>query len=148
MPTGKCGNGTSEQSINLSWANHHALLLKFVQNVDSEQFALAEIVFSLNVTDLPNGKNDTTIQLYHTVKTFDTPLHMSYHCTKIQTLNLVDSEKSNKTVAYLRLSHVQLEAYHKGGNAKFSTAKDCDAIDTPGKQHDANNKIFITLHSV
>lgn len=132
MASGKCGNGTSPQQIVLEWGIGNGLLLLFEENQSAEQYDLAQIAFTLNATDLPNGRNDTIIKLYHTTNTFGTPLHMSYHCTKIQTLNLAENEKSNSTVAYLKLSHVQLEAYHKENNNKFSQAKDCDAIDTPG----------------
>lgn len=38
---------------------------------------------------------------------------------------------SNETVALVKISHVQLEAFHQHNDASFSTAKDCDAIDTP-----------------
>lgn len=33
--------------------------------------------------------------------------------------------------AKITVSHVQLEAFHAKERASFSTAKDCDAVDTP-----------------
>lgn len=56
---------------------------------------------------------------------------MSYHCNRAQLLNLtsVDPAGLNSTVT---VSKLQFEAFHnKANNAKFSIAKDCDAIDTP-----------------
>lgn len=115
----------------MQWGTGNSLLLLFEQKSHDEQFGLAEIVFDVNTTQFKDAKNET-LKLYHVGNSFSTPLHMSYHCTKLQTLNLVDNEKSNKTVALLRVNHVQLEAFHKQNNSQFSTAKDCDAIDTPG----------------
>jgi len=132
--TGDCGNGTTPQQILLQWGDKtpaNTFLLTFSQNSSVEQFGLLEIVFSINPqNDFPNAKNDT-ILLYHVGNVFDTPLHHSYHCTKLQTLNLTATENSTETAALLRLSHVQLEAYHKTQDPQFSQAKDCDAIDTP-----------------
>lgn len=135
---GDCGNGTEPQNIRLQWGpvgNESSLLLLFSQNNSNEEFELSEIVVEINIaTELPNGKQGT-LRLYHHKNTFSTPLHMSYHCTKPQTLNLVaDDKSSNSTViAWAHVSHVQLEAFHKQKNTQFSVAKDCDAIDTPGK---------------
>lgn len=129
----------------LQWGpigNESSLLLLFSQNNSNEQFELSEIVVEINVaTELPNGQKGT-LRLYHHKNTFSTPLHMSYHCTKPQTLNLVaDDKSSNSTiVAWAHVSHVQLEAFHKQKNTQFSVAKDCDAIDTPGK-HEIRLKV-------
>lgn len=56
---------------------------------------------------------------------------MSYHCTRVQTLHLTGSATSTDVIASVAISHVQLEAFHRQKNDLFSTAKDCDAIDTP-----------------
>lgn len=63
---------------------------------------------------------------------FVTPLTMSYHCTRAQVLNLTSSEPNEVTVLGQALvSRLQLEAFHTRDTEVFSTAKDCDAIDTP-----------------
>lgn len=55
---------------------------------------------------------------------------MSYHCTRAQWLNLTQSDL-NEGKSTVQLSHMQLEAFHKENTVHFSTAKDCDSIDTP-----------------
>lgn len=71
------------------------------------------------------------LNLEHIAPLFSTPTQHSYHCNREQTLNLTSIGGSNQTVAYLSVSHVQLEAFHAHNDSSFSTAKDCDAIDTP-----------------
>lgn len=56
---------------------------------------------------------------------------MSYHCNKLQTLSFTNSKIGTVTVANATISHVQLEAFHKQTSDQFSTARDCEAIDTP-----------------
>lgn len=62
---------------------------------------------------------------------FETPVDMSYHCTRPQWLNLTATGSAAAQVGNVQLSHVQFEAFHKTNKAHFSTAKDCDSIDTP-----------------
>lgn len=71
------------------------------------------------------------MNLFNTERLFTTPEETSYYCTKAQRFNLTDTEKSNNTVASVQLAHSQIEAYHTKKNNEFSTAKDCDSIDTP-----------------
>lgn len=54
---------------------------------------------------------------------------MSYHCNRIETIGF-NSTKDSKVVN-ATISHVQFEAFHKQNNQQFSTARDCEAIDTP-----------------
>lgn len=128
--TGDCGNGTTPQQFVVLW-NDSSLLLRFEQNTTDSRFGLSEIVLGINPSnDFPNAKNET-FRLYHVGNVFNTPLHHSYYCTKVQTLNLTANETSTIPIASLRLSHVQLEAYHTTEGTHFSQANDCDAIDTP-----------------
>lgn len=71
--------------------------------------------------------------LYHKGSDFNTPLDMSYHCTRVQTLNLTKNDEENGTaIAFAYVSKVQFEAFHTAKGDSFSTAKDCDDhIDTP-----------------
>lgn len=73
---------------------------------------------------------DQTLELNHDAAMFSTPEKHSYHCNRAQYLNLTETV-SNKTIAYLTVSHVQLEAFNHRKEDTFSTAKDCDAPDTP-----------------
>lgn len=131
---GTCGNDTQNQEIVVQWgpaSSQSSFLVLFSLNSTTHEYALKEIKIALNTVDLPGGRNET-LTFWNTENTFIVPKGMSYHCTRNQTLNLTDDEKSNKTVAWAFVSHVQVEAYHKGNKAQFSYAKDCDAIDTPG----------------
>lgn len=71
------------------------------------------------------------MELYHVHNDFATPLAMSYHCNKLQTLSFTNTKDGKDSVANATISHVQLEAFHKQDNEQFATARDCEAIDTP-----------------
>lgn len=140
--SGNCGNDTNDQQIVVKWGPQYTqsnFLLLFSLNKSTNVFALKEFVINLNTNELPKGKNESLV-FYHSGNIFNAPRDMSYHCTKVQYLNLAYDEKSNKSVASARLSHVQLEAYHKTHDNKFSVAKDCDAIDTPGNDNNSINR--------
>lgn len=133
--SGSCGNGTEDQNILLQWKTGNdvnIMLLEFHLNQTEKEFALSGITFELNTAQLPNGKNET-VKFYHVSKEFVAPYDMSYHCNREQTLNLTSTEKSNVTIGTVTVSHLTLEAFHKGKSSQFSTASDCDAINTPGK---------------
>lgn len=132
-----CNNGTKDQRITIEWgpvSSPSSFLLLFGFNATTSQYSVKEITVALNTYELPHGKNET-IMFWNTENLFAVPQGMSYHCTRNQTLNMTDTEQSNKTVAWAFVSHLQFEAYHKGSIAQFSYAKDCDAIDTPGNVH-------------
>lgn len=70
--------------------------------------------------------------LYHLGSDFNTPLDMSYHCTRVQTLNLTRNHVDKEVpIGFAYVSKVQFEGFHHSKDETFSTAKDCDAIDTP-----------------
>jgi lysosomal-associated membrane protein 1/2 len=71
------------------------------------------------------------LKLFHVGNEFITPLKRSYYCTKVQTLNLTNSETSNATVAIVELSQLHFEAFHKQDNDKYSEVKDCESAGTP-----------------
>lgn len=56
---------------------------------------------------------------------------MSYHCNKVQTIGFTNTKESKEITANATISHVQLEAFHTSESSQFSTAQDCEAIDTP-----------------
>lgn len=135
IPTGHCGNGTEDQAIVIGWPSDtqnktNSFALTFHLSKPYE-FELFEVAYEIFAGDLPKGNNDT-LKFYHVGSTFSTPTQMSYHCTKVQSLNLTSSENGTETVGHVLLSQVQLEAYHQGRGNGFSAAIDCDAINTPG----------------
>lgn len=146
VSSGDCGNGTVNQQITIEWGPKNrssTFLLLFSLNTSTHEYSVKELVFSIDSVELPaNAKNETVI-LYHTGNVFATPTETSYHCTKVQTLNLTKTEGGNDVAGTVRVSHVQLEAYHKAKSGQFSYAKDCDAIDTPGKRF-GNEQILFT----
>lgn len=131
---GSCSNDS--QFILLSWGppsvKDNTLKVSFKLNVTEHEFSLAGVEFFLVVygQQFPNAKDGQTLNLTNGQTLFKTPMDMSYHCTRPQSLNLtsVDSAGLNSTVT---VSKLQFEAFHKKHNTKFSIAKDCDAIDTP-----------------
>lgn len=58
----------------------------------------------------------------HNTPEFGTPLGNSYKCAKVQTFNLTEKD-DNKTVAYLHISHVQMQAFANNTGHKFDTGK-------------------------
>lgn len=73
-----------------------------------------------------------TIKLFNTIPQFQTHTENSYHCTRVQQLNLTVSAAENATIGgQLAVSRLQLEAFHRSHDERFSTAHDCDSVDTP-----------------
>jgi len=125
------------QSITVQWGKSNNMKLTFKVNDTASQFMLSELDLSINATEMGvnDAKADQIIHLYHINDDFTTPLAMSYHCNKYQVLaftNSTDSKDSKIIVANATISHVQLEAFNKNQKGdQFSTARDCEAIDTP-----------------
>jgi len=120
------------QSITVEWAKSSYMTLTFKDNDTTSQFWLSEIDLSINVTgpEFSDAKANQIIHLHHINDDFATPLAMSYHCNKFQVIGFTNSTDSKTIVANATISHVQLEAYKQKGD-QFSTARDCEAIDTP-----------------
>lgn len=132
---GSCGNGTTDQNILIEWLvddqpNSLNLTFRLNQTSTPKEFSLHEAVFNLSANIVPN--NNQSFIFYRVGSVFDSPKERSYHCTRDQVANLTDSETSSNVVATVTVSHVQLEAYHSGQSKKYSSAIDCDAINTPG----------------
>lgn len=125
------------QFLMLSWnavsLAQNTLKVSFAYNKTEHEFALAGLSFFLNVygDQFPNAKANQTLTLVNNQTLFKTPLDMSYHCNRAQLLNLTTVELPSGTPATVTVSKLQFEAFHSKHNAKFSIAKDCDAIDTP-----------------
>jgi len=131
---GKCGKDT--QFIVIEWfeANQtNTFNLTFGLIPNTTEFGLIEAVFNLSSNIVPTSSKDRLI-LYHVGNTFIAPKDKSYHCTRVQSLNLTDTNIVTNTtipVGTVSVSSVLLEAFHKGDNQDFSSAIDCDAINTP-----------------
>lgn len=133
---GSCNiTGTSDQYILIHWQDGNStstLNMTFTSNKTNE-FTLSKFVFDLDPMILPNDSNFSSHSFYHVGSFFETPKHNSYHCTRLQVLNLTNSENENGTIAgTVSFSHTLFEAFHEGNNKDFSTSIDCDAISTPG----------------
>lgn len=124
------------QFLLLSWnpvsVAQNTLKVSFAYNKTEHEFALAGLSFVLTVfgDQFPNAKANQTLTLVNNQTLFKTPLDMSYHCNRAQMLNLTTVELPTAS-ATVTMSKLQFEAFHSKHNAKFSIAKDCDAIDTP-----------------
>lgn len=105
--------------------------MSFVYDNKTRNVELKEFKFVLNTTELDDGKNLTVAYYYEGIQ-LAVPKGKSYHCTKAQLLNLNDGTNVNKTTGTAQISHVQFEAFHETASKDFSTALDCDAINTPG----------------
>lgn len=129
---GSCADNA--QFIELWWnpesVENNRLTVSFRRNNTEHEFALSGMSFFLVVfgEKFPNAKDNQTLTLENKQILFKTPTDMSYHCNRPQKLNLTASDNSTSTVT---VSKLQFEAFHNKKNAKFSIAKDCDAIDTP-----------------
>uniref|UniRef100_A0A1L8DTF3 Lysosome-associated membrane glycoprotein 5 n=1 Tax=Nyssomyia neivai TaxID=330878 RepID=A0A1L8DTF3_9DIPT len=119
--------------LTLKWKESNMASLIFNANNTVKEYQLAELRFGLNASDIfADAQANQILKLVHKQKEFATPLTMSYHCTRSQTLNLTSTEASEVTVlGQAFVSRMQLEAFHTRNSDVFSTAKDCDAIDTP-----------------
>lgn len=130
VATGSCGK--DDQSITVQWGQLSQMMLQFTANNSAQQFTLSEIYLSINVSDIfMDAKANQIMQLYHINNDFPTSLAMSYHCNKIQTIGFTNTKDSKDITVNATISHVQLEAFHKQNTDQFSTARDCEAIDTP-----------------
>jgi len=126
------------ENIVLHWIDaatkeENSLKLSFYKN--GTNVGLGHLVVTIQPnTIFPDANNDTIQLVYNSNSTFITPLHMSYHCTREQTLNLTETIRSSEIVGNITFSNVQIEAFHKSDSPaewSFSAAKDCDGKYTP-----------------
>lgn len=125
------------QFIVLQWPaaskdTQNMLNITFTRNTTDHEFAIAglSIILYIDEAQFPNAAVNQTLSLENKNVHFKTPMDMSYHCNRVQILNLTTTGQPSfkSTVA---MSKLQFEAFHSKHNSKFSIAKDCDAIDTP-----------------
>lgn len=106
-----CKNFTETQNIVLHWIDdatkeENSFKLSFYKN--GSTVGLGHLVIKIQPnTIFSDAKNDTVQLVYNSNSTFITPLHMSYHCTREQTLNLTETISSPDvvgTVSYFLFS--------------------------------------------
>lgn len=125
---GRCGNESDE--ISIEWDKNSNFNLKFELNKTTTDFYLSTIFFKISIDNKTFSDAKTQqINLYMNGEFFDTPNSLSYHCTKPQQFNV--SNHDGAVAGHVTLAHLQFEAFQTKDNENFSTAKDCDAIDTP-----------------
>ncbi|CAD7086138.1 unnamed protein product [Hermetia illucens] len=136
IDAGNCLNQTEQ--ISLEWGPIdalHSLVIQFSKNESRKEFAVQSLVFNIPIEgdNFPNAKEGQHAQLIYAGKpVFSTPLHMSYHCTRKQKLNLTETlDMTSEPNGQVTLTNVQFEAFRPNNSTSFSTAKDCDAPDTP-----------------
>ncbi|CAH1098862.1 unnamed protein product [Psylliodes chrysocephalus] len=125
LPVGAIADGSCDEkrdAINLKW-DKNVFSLTFDKRNDSK-FELESIEAKFFNLSLLNGAKNYS--LVHNTPEFGTPLGNSYKCAKVQTFNLTEKD-DNKTVAYLHISHVQMQAFANNTGHKFDTAVDCEA---------------------
>lgn len=131
---GSCGNGIKYQYIFIEWTDKNGpntMNLTFHLNETAKEFSLVEAAFNLSAETLPNVAKKTKLEFHHVGSAFVTPKDRSYHCTRVQSLNLTSIDGT--TVGTVSFSKTLLQAFHKGEPGQLSTAVDCDAINTPGR---------------
>lgn len=91
-----------------------------IQRVSSRQLHLLfDLLSNAHLFILANQ----TVTVSYINESFDVPSNFSYHCNHEEFLN--------STTGGIVISKVQFEAFKKGNDQKFSSAKDCDSKITP-----------------
>ncbi|GFG29547.1 hypothetical protein Cfor_04664 [Coptotermes formosanus] len=131
--TGHFGNDT--QILNITWCNKdntsNNFIILFKKNSTDNRYMIKNISVNVILTkeEFPDirGQN-VTITLYNNKTEFSTPLSKSYRCAKEQTFDLFGS---NNTTGAIKLSHIQLEAFHEKMDDLFDAAEDCERASSP-----------------
>lgn len=132
---GNCGNGSTDQYIVISWKEESAPnTLSLTFGTDGKKYFLKEIVADLSTKIVPSAANQNSTKFYHVANVYETPKDRSFHCTRVQSWNLTNTEVNGTRVGSIDLSHVLMQAYLTEQNKGFSQSIDCDAMNTPGKR--------------
>ena len=90
-----CYEFNQTESISLKWLLNNETKdvnqITFKFNQLNNRFSLYQIIISICPDTIFEDANNDTIQLVYHNSTFVTPLNMSYHCTREQTLNLTET---------------------------------------------------------
>ncbi|KAH8356936.1 lysosome-associated membrane glycoprotein 1 [Drosophila serrata] len=122
------------QAIQLTWGPNSSKqsFLMFFDN-KNESIVLSSIQIHLTVLteDFPDAKENQTIQLIHRgTEEFKAPEKMSYHCTRVQMLNLTETVDAKPLIGWISVSQVQVEAFRTTNATGFSAVHDCDSSET------------------
>ncbi|GLH04967.1 Lysosome-associated membrane glycoprotein 1, partial [Gryllus bimaculatus] len=124
---GICNNETQEQDLALSWDDEQGKLFtlnfQFSKNDTSKKFVVSQITLGVPL-------QNKTLNLTEEEPMFSTSVSKSYRCEKEQEIKLTE-EGTNTTYAVLKVSKLQLEAFHTSEDEKFSAAEDCAGSSSP-----------------
>ncbi|XP_017081492.1 lysosome-associated membrane glycoprotein 1 [Drosophila eugracilis] len=122
------------QDIHLIWGpdtSKQSLLMYFNKKNDSTVLSSVQIHLTVLTEEFPNAKENQTIQLIHRSDgDFKTPEKMSYHCTRVQKMNLSETLDAQQLIGWISVSHVQVEAFRTANATGFSAVHDCDSSET------------------
>ncbi|EDW11935.2 lysosome-associated membrane glycoprotein 1 [Drosophila mojavensis] len=123
------------QFMQLNWGpidGQESLVLQLENKNKSVSLTLIKVVLPLAAADFPDAKENQTIQLIHQSPNtdFKTPEKMSYHCTRVQKLNMTETISGNNTIGTISVSHVQVEGFRSANATGFSSVHDCDSSET------------------
>ncbi|XP_037709595.1 lysosome-associated membrane glycoprotein 1 [Drosophila subpulchrella] len=122
------------QNVHLIWGpntSKQSLLMYFDKKNDTTVLSSIQIHLTLLAEDFPDAKENQTLQLIHRSDgEFKTPEKMSYHCTRVQKLNLTETIDAKELIGWISVSQVQVEAFRATNATGFSTVHDCDSSET------------------
>ncbi|CAH0557288.1 unnamed protein product [Brassicogethes aeneus] len=119
--SGDCSQNNTEV-LELKWGNANMIKISF-DKTNTSKFEVQNMSFALNLT-FP-GKNASIYNYNHSKCEFTAPLENSYKCDRVQTLNFTGVTDPT-SMAYLHISHVQLQAFHNTTGTHFNSAIDCE----------------------
>ncbi|XP_052837762.1 lysosome-associated membrane glycoprotein 1 isoform X2 [Drosophila gunungcola] len=122
------------QVIHLNWGpdtSKQSFLMYFEKKNDTTVLSSIQIHLNVLTEDFPDAKENQTIQLIHRGDgEFKTPEKMSYHCTRVQKMNLTETLDAKQLIGWISVSHVQVEAFRTSNATGFSDVHDCDSSET------------------
>ncbi|EDX05742.1 lysosome-associated membrane glycoprotein 1 isoform X1 [Drosophila simulans] len=129
----ECKSHTT-QFIHLIWGpetSKQSLLMYFDKINDTTVLSSIQIHLTLLSEDFPDAKENQTVQLItRSSGEFKTPDKMSYHCTRVQKMNMTETLDAEPLIGWISVSHVQVEAFRRANDTGFSVGHDCDSSET------------------
>lgn len=116
-----CSNTTDE--LNLSWIEDfektYSLSFLFKKNESTLKYMVSQISLVIPIQNV-------SVTFKMTEEKFETSVLKSYKCDKEQEIKLEEEPNTNNnSFAMLKISQVQLQAFHTSEDNKFSVAEDC-----------------------
>ncbi|EDW49707.1 GM16136 [Drosophila sechellia] len=129
----ECESHTT-QFIHLIWGpetSKQSLLMYFDKINDTTVLSSIQIHLTLLSEDFPDAKENQTVQLItRSSGEFKTPDKMSYHCTRVQKMNMTETLDAEPLIGWISVRHVQVEAFRRANDTGFSVGHDCDSSET------------------